>query len=284
MSDEILVYATLPRADLARRLLGAACRATGVSARLELYGSGSLFQRLGPRHAPPLPDLTIWNGPFAAHAAASAGLLRPYQPARVADRAAHDGQWRWTTLDYSVFGVTGSPPVGAVDELGSLPVLALADPERSERGTTLLLASLDRARQMQGDVEQGWAWWQQHARTGIRLFEDEAGARAAVGAGASHALTLTDAAPGVIGLTPIPNVVGLATNARNADAARRMLDWMCSDQAADLLTLSPWQAAQSGLEGALTAAPTLDVAWATAQYSAARRRWAESAFGPTLTP
>ena len=67
-------------------LLGAACRATGIGARLELYGSGSLYQRLGPRHAPPLPDLVLWFGPFAAQAAALDGLLQPYQPASVAPR------------------------------------------------------------------------------------------------------------------------------------------------------------------------------------------------------
>src|SRR5207248_8637497 len=49
---DILVYATESRADIARALLGAACQATGSSARLELYGSGSLYQRLGPRHGP----------------------------------------------------------------------------------------------------------------------------------------------------------------------------------------------------------------------------------------
>jgi ABC-type Fe3+ transport system substrate-binding protein len=283
VSDEVLVYATLPRADTVRRVLGAACAATGVAARLELYGSGSLFQRLGPRHAPPLPDLTIWTGPFAAHAAARASLLQPYQPARTADSAAHDAEWRWMTLDYFVFGVDGLPAVSTFDDLGGVASLGLADPERSETGTMLLLASLDRARQVQGDVEQGWAWWERRARAGIRLFEDEAGARAAVGGGPSHAIGTSDRAPGLLGLAPVPNALALASNARNVGAARRILDWLCGEDAAALVSLSPWQASANGLQNALQAAPALDVEWGTQQYSAARRRWADSGFGPTPT-
>ncbi|MBV9168765.1 MAG: hypothetical protein JOZ81_01610 [Chloroflexi bacterium] len=284
MSDEILVYATLERADIVRRLLAAACGTTGVAARLELYGSGSLFQRLGPRHAPPLPDIVVWNGPFAAHSAAQAGLLQAYQPARAADQVARDSQWRWIALDYSVFAVTGLPPVSSIDDLASVPLLALADPERSEAGTMLLLATLDRARQVQGDVEQAWAWWRRRVQTGIRTFEDEASARAAVGGGGgpSHAIGFGDA-PGLIGLAPMPNAVGLASNARNLDAARRVLDWMSGEQAASLLSLSPWQTGtgSSALQTALRGPPTLDLDWTTQQYSQARRRWAQSGFGPT---
>jgi len=99
MSDPVLVYATFAQATLIRALLGAAARATGLSVRLELYGSGSLFQRLGPRHAPPLPDVVLWNGPLAAQAAAQAGLLQPYQPPKVPDGAPHHPAWLWTTLD-----------------------------------------------------------------------------------------------------------------------------------------------------------------------------------------
>src|SRR6266851_1376261 len=105
---EVLVYATASRAQTARTLLGAACQATGMNVRLELYGSGSLYQRLGPRHAPPLPDVVLWFGPFAAQSAALDGLLQPYQPASVAPNAAHDASWRWTTLDYLPIGVVGS--------------------------------------------------------------------------------------------------------------------------------------------------------------------------------
>ena len=48
------------------------------------------------------------------------------------------------------------------------------------------------------------------------------------------------------------------------------------------MRLSPWQARANGLEAALGAAPPLDVDWGTQQYTAARRRWAASGFGPTL--
>lgn len=281
MSDEVLVYATLARAAEARKILGAACAATSISARLELYGSGSLFQRLGPRHAPPLPDLVLWNGPFAAHAAALAGLLQGYRPARVADAAVHDAQWRWTTLALSSFSVDGSPAVGSFAELGSVPRLALADPERSEAGLMLLLASLDSARQREGDAERGWAWWQQRAQIGMRLFEDEASARAALGPGGgpSHTIGLSDSGPSLPGLAAMPNAVGLAANARNVEAARALLDWLCGPAAAAFVAVSPWNAAPSA-----AGAPALDVDWATGQYNAARRRWSQSGFGPTLTP
>src|SRR4030088_3569113 len=104
---EVLVYATASRAQTARTVLGAACQASGISVRLELYGSGSLYQRLGPRHAAPLPDVVIWCGPFAAQAAAADGFLQPYQPPRVAAGSAHDPNWRWSTLDYTSIGVVG---------------------------------------------------------------------------------------------------------------------------------------------------------------------------------
>src|SRR5262249_21642980 len=87
---EVLVYASAARADAARTALAQACRATGSSARLEVSGTGSLYQRLGPRRAPPMPDLVWWFGPFAARAAAIDGLLLPHQPSSVADGTAHD--------------------------------------------------------------------------------------------------------------------------------------------------------------------------------------------------
>src|SRR5258707_9768742 len=109
---DVLVYAVRSRAATVRKLLSAACQASGIGARLELYGSGSLYQRLGPRHAPPLPDLVMWFGSFAAQAAALDGLLQPYQPASPAPSATHDANWRWTTLDYLPIGVlsTSSTP------------------------------------------------------------------------------------------------------------------------------------------------------------------------------
>jgi len=150
---DLLVYAVEARAPTARAVLAAACRATGLGARLELYSTGALYQRLGPRHAPPLPDVVMWFGPFAAGAAALDGLLQPHQPARVADAAAHDPNWHWTALDFAVPGVVGSPAVASLPELANLQRLAVADPERSEVGLSLTLAMLDRARQVDGDVE-----------------------------------------------------------------------------------------------------------------------------------
>jgi ABC-type Fe3+ transport system substrate-binding protein len=227
----------------------------------------------------------LWSGPFAAQAAAGAGLLQPYQPQQLADGALHHPQWLWTTLDTSVFSIAGEPAVSSLAELGSVPRLALADPERSESGMALLLATLDRARQVDGDPERGWAWWQQRARNGLALFEDEADARAASepGGGASHAITRSEAGPALPGLAPIPNAAGLAKSARDPDAARKLLDWLTGEQAAASLRLSPWQAASNGLRSAFAAAPPLDVDWATQQYAAARRRWAASGFGPSLS-
>jgi hypothetical protein len=125
---EVLVYAAASRAQTARTLLAAACQATGISVRLELYGSGSLYQRLGPRHAPPLPDVVLWFGSFAAQSAALDGLLQPYQPASVAAVAVHDSNWRWTTLDYHLIGSVGSTSVNSLQDLAGVPGLAIADP------------------------------------------------------------------------------------------------------------------------------------------------------------
>jgi ABC-type Fe3+ transport system substrate-binding protein len=281
---EVLVYATSPRAETARTLLQTACSATGINARLELYGSGSLYQRLGPRHAPPLPDVVLWFGPFAAHAAGLDGLLQAYQPASVSAAASHDANWRWTTLDYLPTGVVGATGVQSLQDLAAVPALAMADPERTEAGLSILLATLDRARQVDGDLERGWTWWQQRASTGLALAEDDAGAVGLVGdGGASHALSLfSDASSPVPGLAPIPNAVGLAASARDVDAARRLLDWLTSDSAADSLRLSPWRAATNGLQSLLAAAPPLDIDWCRQHYTAARQRWAQGGFGPSL--
>src|ERR1700680_912252 len=121
---DVLVYAVASREKAARMLLGAACRASGVGARLELYGSGSLYQRLGPRHALPLPDLVLWFGPFAAAAAASDGLLQPYRPARGAEGAVHDPEWRWTSLDSSSVGIVGPPGIASLQDLATVTGLA----------------------------------------------------------------------------------------------------------------------------------------------------------------
>jgi ABC-type Fe3+ transport system substrate-binding protein len=280
---EVLVYATTERAQTARVLLAAACQATGISVRLELYGSGSLYQRLGPRHAPPLPDVVLWFGPFAAQSAGLDGLLQPYQPANVAAAAVHDPNWFWTTLDYRPIGVVGPTGVRDMQELAGVPSLAIADPERSEIGLSMLLATLDRSRQVDGDVERGWTWWQQRALSGLALAEDDAGALAIVDdGGASHALSLAETALPVPGLAPIPNAVGLATSSRNLAAAKHLIDWLTSDAAGDTLKLSPWRAATNGLQALLSAAPPLDVSWCRQQYTATRFRWAQSGFGPLL--
>ena len=280
---DVLVYATESRAQTARAVLGAACGATGISARLELYGTGSLYQRLGPRRSQPLPDVVMWFGPFAARAAAVDGLLQPYRPTSVADGATHDPDWMWTTLDYSAPGVLGAPPVAGFGDLAGVPRLTLADPERSEVGMSLLLAVIDRARQVEGDPERGWMWWQQRARSGLALAEDEATAQATIGQrGVSHALGLLETSEPLPGLAPLPHAVGLAASSRNVEGGRALLDWMTGPAAASIVRLSPWQAGSNGLQALLAAAPPLDVEWARQQYTAARRRWADSAFGPAL--
>ena len=280
---DLLVYANDSRADVARTVLGAASQATGMSIRLDLYGTGSLYQRLGPRHGPPPPDIVLWFGPFAARAAALDGLLQPYRPARVSDSATHDPDWKWTTLDYSAIGSIGSPPLATWTDVAAAPRLAVADPERSEVGLSILLASLDRARQSDGDVERGWTWWQQRAERALVLAEDDAEATATLDdASASHVLTLTAGSTPVAGLAPIPNAIGIAASSRNVDEARALLDWLTSLEAASSLSLSPWQASANGLDALVKAAPPLDVEWARQQYSAARQRWAQSAFGPHL--
>ncbi|MBV9578584.1 MAG: extracellular solute-binding protein [Chloroflexi bacterium] len=281
MSD-VLVYCSTARADSARSVLPQACQPTGATLQLEAFGTGSLYQRLSSRRAPPSPDIVWWFGPFAARAAAIDSLLQPYQPATLADGLIHDQDWRWTTLEHSAIGVVGASPVANWQDLAGVPRLAMADPERSEVGMSLLLASLDRARQAEGSVEQGWAWWQARTQAGLALAEDDAGALGLVQAGAaSHALTLSaDAAP-LSGLAPIPHAVGLVATTRNPDGARSVLDWLTSEAAASVLGLSGWHAASNGLAQLWQAAPPLDVEWGRQQYVATRARWAASGFAPT---
>ncbi len=270
---EVLVYTTQSRRDTARTLLGAACAATGISTRLELFGSGSLYQRLGPRHSPPPPDLVMWWGPFAARAAALDGLLQTYQPARMADGAPHDPDWKWTTLDYSPIGIVGSPAITRWDDVAGVQQLAMVDPERSELGMAMLLASLDRERQAGGDVERGWEWWRARAAAGLRLAEDDASTAGLIANGsASHALTISDTAAPLAGIALVPHAVGLAASSRSVDVARHLLDWLVSEPAAAVVSHSPWGTSAPG---------QLDVAWAQQQYNAVRRRWAASGFGPT---
>jgi ABC-type Fe3+ transport system substrate-binding protein len=284
--SEVLVYAAAPRMHAARTVLAAACQATGISAQLEVFGTGAMYQRLGPRHAPPLPDLVLWFGAVAADAAAMDGLLQPHQPARLADGAVHDPGWRWTTLDFTPIGWigrSGSAAVTSIQDLAAVPTLAVADPERSEVGLSIMLAMLDRARQVESDVERGWSWWQERVSRGIALAEDDERAVALVGEGmASHALSLAEVGMPMAGLAPIPNAIGLAANARNVVGARRLLDWVTGEQAATALRRSPWRASSNGLQALLAAAPPLDLGWCRQQYTASRRRWALSGMGPVI--
>jgi ABC-type Fe3+ transport system substrate-binding protein len=281
---DLLVYASDARAEVARNVLAQACRATGSTARLDVYGTGSLYQRLGPRRAQPTPDIVWWFGAFAARAAALDGLLQTYQPARVADGAHHDPDWKWTAIEYSAVATIGSSSLAQWQDLAAVPRLAIADPERSEVGLSLLLASLDRARQADGGPETAWTWWQARSRAGLVLAEDDASALAMVHSGsASHALTLAPGATPLNGLAPIPHAVGLAASSRNGDQARAVLDWLTSDAAGASLSLSPWTAASNGLAALTQAAPPLDVNWCRQQYTASRERWAQSGFGPSLS-
>src|SRR5439155_6514300 len=124
-----------------------------------------------------------------------------------------------------------------------------------------------------------WVWWQQRARAGLALAEDDPGAVEMLGTGrASHALSVSQTAAPVPGLAPIPNALGLAASARNLDAAKNLIDWLTSDAAADMLPLSPWRATTNGLQTLLSAAPPLDVEWCRQQYRPARYRWSQSGF------
>ena len=267
---DVLVYIAAPRAPAARPLLAAACQATGQSVRIDVYGTGALYQRLGPRKAPPFPDLVVWFGPYAARAAALDGLLQPHQPSRVADRAPHDPDWRWSAFDYSPISAVGAPSAGLQD-LAGVSRLAVADPERSESGMSILLATLA------ADEQRGWDWWQQRAQRGLHLSETDAGAVTAVNdALANAALTLQDTGSPIAELPALPHAIGLAAASRNTDAARQLLNWMTGPDAATYLRYSPWSPAAAAFQTL-----PVDAEWGRLRYTAARQRWAASGFGPT---
>ena len=282
MSDsQAVVFVTQARAEFARRVLGAACEATGVAARLEVFGSsGSLHARISGRREGPRGDVVIGLGPYLPQVAAAEGVLEKFQPPRTADGAPHHAQWRWTALAASAWMV--APPVQKVDDLLDVPRLGLVDPARSEVGVMAVLTSLDRARQAEGDPERGWAWWERRVRSGVSLIEDQAVLGTA--SSASHVLGLArlEGGAAVPGLAPLPNAVGLLAGARNADAARGLLAWLVSPDAADAIGaaggLSWWRSASNGLANLLQAAPPLDVDWTAQQYRPTRARWLQQGF------
>ena len=237
------MYASSARADAARTQLAAACAETGLNVRLEVFGTGALYQRLSARRAPPAPDVTFWFGPFAATAAAADGLVQNVH-----------------MIDFSPVAVVGSS-VQSLSELSGVPRLAMPDPERSEVGMAIVLAMLDASRRTQEDA---WAWLQQRARAGLLLAEDDAGALALVQTGAaSHSLTLSpDGAP-LSDLPSVPHAVALAANSRNVGDATRLLEWLTAR------TTGP--------------SSTLDINWCTQNYNATRQRWAQSGFSPSFT-
>lgn len=281
---DLLVYTTFARAPLARTLLAAACSATGATVRLEQYGSGSLYQRLGSRHGPPpAPDVVIWSGPFGAAAAAADGLLQAYQPRSVAPHTPHDANWSWTALDLTLVCASGAPALGSFDDLTSMPKLALADPERSETGLGVVLTTLDRARQVDGDVERGWQWWAARAQRGLVLTgDDDSATREAGQRGVSHALFLSETANPLAGLAPIPHAVSVTASTRNLDAARVLVDWLVGESAAALVRISPWTLGATPLAPLVSSAPALDVEWARQSYTATRARWSQSGFSAAL--
>ena len=170
------------------------------------------------------------------------------------------------------------PVPGGMADLLNVPRLAMADPERSEVGMSIVLATMPR-----DSVDQAWEWWTTRGRRGLQLTEDDASALVAVSTGsATHALTLSPSATPVNGLPPLPHAVSLAGSAPNADAARRLIDWLVSPDAASLVRYSPWQASSNGLQTLLASGGRLDVDAARLQYVATRARWAQSGLGPTL--
>ncbi|MDQ3810176.1 MAG: hypothetical protein M3336_07790 [Chloroflexota bacterium] len=276
MSD-VLVYATLSHAAGARSLLTQACRATGISAQLELFGSGSLFQRLRARRSPPPPDLIMWSGPYAAHAAAIQDLVLTYQPSQLPQHAMHDPTWHWVAVDFQPASIQGDPALASFSDVDRAASLAIPDPERSEAGMQIALAVLDRARQYEGGEEQGWRWWQRRAELGLAPADDGPAAVERLRAGrASHALTLEPGGAPLAGLAPVPQALSLGTSSSNLDQARRMLDWLVGPDAGLAECLSAWRAASNGLSSLFESAPPLDVDWGTRQYTLTRQRWSQT--------
>jgi hypothetical protein len=297
----VLVYGTSNRGYFHRAVLSAACRATRIEARLELWSPGSLFRLLHGQRDHPKADLAMSLGPYLAEASAREGLLAPHRPnqwpadaLRDQGGAMHENEWRWVALDFVPFGLIGAPPVESVEELGGsdVPRLAMPDPLRHEAGLMAVLVTLDRFRHEHlTDVghESAWDWWLQRARFGLEVTDDAAGAVAAVRGGlATHALVLgapddgTSQGVPVRGLAPVPNTVGLVKGAPHADLARTLLDWLVGPDGAavvrDLGSLSPWHADANGLRRLAQAAPPLDVGWTLQRARATRSAWGSRVF------
>jgi ABC-type Fe3+ transport system substrate-binding protein len=278
-------------------MLAAACRATGIEARLELVSPGSLFRLLRGQRDHPRVDMAMSLGPYLPEASAREGLLEPHRPSRwpgdaLGDQASamRESEWRWVALDFLPFRLIGAPPVESVEELSgsAVPRLAMPDPLRHESGLMALLVTRDRFRhEHRTDVgpESGWDWWLQRAHVGLELTEDAVGAVAAVRTGrATHALVLgapedgTSQAVPVQGLAPVPNAVALVKGAPHADSARTLLDWLVGPDGAavvnDLGSLSPWHADANGLRRLAQTAPPLDVGWTLQRARATRTDWA----------
>jgi hypothetical protein len=256
---DVLVYATAARAEAARRLLGVACRATGAVARVEVFNSsGSLFGRLTQREGP-RGDLVLGFGPYLLQAAALEGLLEPYRPRGVTDTTVHHTRWLWTGLESAAWWV--APGVPNLQELGGARRLALPDPARSEVGIMAVLATLDYARRVEGDPDGAWSWWQRRIASGVVLTEDAA----TPAAGASHVLRLGPLEGGapLTELAAMPHPVALLAGARNADAARALID--------QLIGAAPTP----------TATEYTDVEWTLGQYRAVRERWLSSGWSPS---
>jgi ABC-type Fe3+ transport system substrate-binding protein len=250
-----------------------------------------MFRRLFVESGSRTADVLLTLGPYHLQAGSGDDTFLSYQPKAwpaEADRvlAAHAPNWRWSSIGYLPFRVDGAPPITSFDALTptAAPRLAILDPARSELGVLALLASLDRARQWDGDPERGWTWWVQRSAAGVVLTDDSESARATLASGrATHALTLgfapasVSASAAMSGLAPMPITVAVLGRAVSQPAAQQLVDWLTSQPGAASVdaagALSAWRAQQNGLAALAQSAPPLDVAWTLSQYRPARQRW-----------
>lgn len=295
-NESLLVLCVEDRAQVARAVLAAACRATGVSARLEVVkGSGSLFRSLYVSRDQPQADL-VWSlGPFMADIATRENLLASHEPtswppsgiAAPLEKAAHDAEWRWGAFDFLVPAVAGEPAIANPDEVNSGQVvrLAVADPMISERGHLLVMALHHRAEMREYDA---WEWWGNRAAAGIELVPTVAAAIEAARSGrASHAIFYADGVSGAPGsrllqnVAPMPNALAVVRGTPRLEKARLVYDWLMGPGGAEALRasgqggLSVWHAETNGLQALASGAPAFDLEWAAGRYLSVRVRWAE---------